>query len=86
MSSTSLKDKLRLAAQSAATVAGRLANGEDLTVSSDVFDARMQVCKACPSFKRDTEQCGECLCFLQAKARLAGMKCPLGKWPQEEKP
>jgi hypothetical protein len=46
-------------------------------------DVRMDICKVCPSFTKDTTVCQECGCFMIAKTKLRGAMCPLDKWPKE---
>ena len=43
---------------------------------------RLDHCRQCSkSFKTVGRiRCGECLCFMDLKAALAFMHCPLGKW------
>ena len=45
--------------------------------------ARMAICQACPFAeigKNKKYFCGKCGCVLEAKTRLAGEQCPVGKW------
>ena len=44
------------------------------------IESRLDICKACPSFKKNTQRCGKCGCFMSLKATLLQAKCPLGKW------
>lgn len=44
------------------------------------IEARLEICKVCPSFKKNTQRCSKCGCFMQLKATLLQAKCPLGKW------
>lgn len=77
---SNLKEKLKLAMESGKAIAKNVSEGKDLKVSDQEFQNRMVICRACPLFKAKLEQCGECGCFLQVKARLNGMECPLKKW------
>ncbi|MCC7409885.1 MAG: hypothetical protein IT442_17595 [Phycisphaeraceae bacterium] len=43
-----------------------------------VVTYRWTTCTACERFDRG--HCGLCGCNLPAKVRLAGQKCPLGRW------
>jgi hypothetical protein len=78
----SLINKVKLALESAKSVAKNVAEGNDVTVSDEEKQRRLDTCKDCPSLKSlaGQMQCGECGCFLKAKAGLNSMKCPLGKW------
>jgi hypothetical protein len=77
---SSIKDKFKMAMQSAKTVTHNLIEGKELSVSEEVYKARMQACSGCPKYLKATHQCGECGCFLAVKGKLAGMECPLKKW------
>ena len=75
-----LLKKLKYAADSAKSLAKDIAKGNELKVSDEVFHKRMGVCTQCPKHMKETNQCGECGCYLVLKARGASFKCPLGKW------
>jgi hypothetical protein len=57
----------------------KLAN---ITVSDADFNNRMNTCQKCMFYSSESmsPRCLQCGCFLDAKARLADSKCPLGKW------
>ena len=78
----SLLNKVKLALESAKSVAKNVAEGNDVTVSDEEKQRRLDICNGCPSLKSlaGQMQCGECGCFLKAKAGLNSMKCPKGKW------
>ena len=46
----------------------------------DLQNARMAICRACPELTTLT-RCRKCGCFMVAKVKLKGAKCPLEKWP-----
>jgi len=48
--------------------------------TQEVFEQRLEICKACPELIQMTTQCKKCGCFMSAKAKLEAAKCPLGKW------
>lgn len=77
---TTFKQKLKLAKESAATIAKNVADGKDLKVSEEEYNRRQSICNNCECHVPKTNQCGDCGCFLSAKARLNGMKCPRNKW------
>lgn len=56
-----------------------LRNGK---VDASTREARMETCKACPSFNAKTSQCKECGCLMVAKTWINGGPglCPLAKW------
>ncbi len=52
---------------------------ETLTVSKQ----RLAVCMTCEHLKDKhtlRKRCAVCGCFMEAKSRMTGMNCPLGKW------
>jgi hypothetical protein len=78
----SVLNKVKLALESASTIAKNIAEGNDIKVEDNVKETRLYLCSICPSLENlaGQMQCGECGCFLKVKAGLEGMKCPLGKW------
>lgn len=44
-------------------------------------EARLAICRRCPSYRPSDERCAICGCFLNAKATRPHEHCPLGKWP-----
>lgn len=48
-------------------------------VSDQEHETRLSVCKGC-EYLTEHKQCLKCGCFMEFKSRLAGMKCPIGKW------
>jgi hypothetical protein len=53
-----------------------------LFASSHVYKQRLDVCKECQYFKKMTLLCGECGCFMPAKAKIANIRCPQDKWKE----
>ena len=49
-------------------------------VEEKIQKARMGICLSCEKIIKITHQCKECMCFMDVKTRLEGIKCPLGKW------
>lgn len=43
-------------------------------------EKRYAKCKVCPHFKKATDTCGKCGCYLPAKTKAKGASCPIGKW------
>ena len=78
----SFLNKAKLALESGSKIVSNIVNGEELTVSAEVSEKRMSVCKGCPHFEPVLQRCNECGCMQKLKTRLAGMKCPLGKWEE----
>lgn len=56
--------------------------GQDLTVPEEVYAQRLRICRACPYYAPETEQCTHCTCFVPLKARLVTEQCPLAIWPK----
>jgi hypothetical protein len=46
----------------------------------EIIEQRLEICKACPAFAKNTQRCKHCGCFMQLKATLTLAKCPIGKW------
>ena len=42
--------------------------------------ARLEICKACPDFTKETSQCKICGCIMSKKVKIASASCPLKKW------
>lgn len=51
-------------------------------VSDAVFEERMAICGSCESFNLQEKRCLKCGCYMEAKAKMATTKCPLGKWQE----
>lgn len=62
-----------------------LFNDEIGRVSNDVFKKRLEICKSCPHLMKWTNQCKECGCFMDLKAKLPNASCPIHKWGTAEK-
>lgn len=41
---------------------------------------KLDICKQCENLTMSTRMCKICHCFMPAKTRLPGTKCPIGKW------
>ena len=46
----------------------------------DLFNKRMEICKACPAYDAKQNRCMKCGCYLKGKARFEAAVCPLRKW------
>lgn len=55
-----------------------------LQTSTRNLNNRLTICKKCKHFRKSTQQCKKCGCFMQVKARIAFTKCPIGKWDREK--
>lgn len=49
------------------------------TVTREVREERLAICKMCPQY--DGTRCIQCGCFIAAKTWVPHEKCPAGKWP-----
>lgn len=49
-------------------------------VTADEAKARLDMCKGCERFVKNTQQCLECGCFMNLKTKLKLATCPLHKW------
>lgn len=49
-------------------------------VTKEEAEARLEICRACPRFVKNTQQCKECGCFMNLKTKLKLAECPLHKW------
>jgi hypothetical protein len=54
-------------------------------VPEEVRTERLSICNSCEFLFAPTAQCKKCGCFLKAKTAFAQFKCPIDKWPAEEK-
>ena len=45
-----------------------------------MYNLRLDICKECPKFDSNHQQCILCGCYMKAKALIPGAKCPLSKW------
>jgi hypothetical protein len=41
---------------------------------------RLEICNGCIYFRKKTQTCRKCGCFMKLKTTLAKAKCPVGKW------
>ena len=48
--------------------------------SSDLYEQRMEICRACDFFDQQQVRCRKCGCRLKGKAKFEGAKCPIQKW------
>jgi hypothetical protein len=73
-----LPPSVKVAWNFAKSVAGIIGSGVK-QVSEEEFQARVAVCDTCRF--RINNRCGQCGCFIEAKAVFAHEQCPLGYWP-----
>ena len=41
---------------------------------------RLEICSSCDFYRKRTNQCKKCGCFMKLKTQLENAKCPIGKW------
>ena len=41
---------------------------------------RLEICKTCPFYRKLSNTCRKCGCFMTLKTTLKNAKCPEGKW------
>ena len=41
---------------------------------------RLEICKTCPFYRKLSNTCRKCGCFMKLKTTLAHAKCPIDKW------
>lgn len=49
-------------------------------VPKDIYEERLDICKACVYYFKPTGSCKRCLCFMKVKARISPMQCPEKYW------
>ena len=54
------------------------ANGEEVLVSEDEQNRRMEICNNCDYYFG--ERCKVCGCFMQTKTKFTASQCPAMKW------
>ena len=86
MSRLSLKQIWNNKAAIAEGIKNKIFKNEDI---EEVFEHRMEICKACSSFDSEGSKCavkgskpccGNCGCALMFKLRALSADCPEGKW------
>ena len=56
-----------------------LFNGSART-PEEISAYRLEICNGCEFFRKATNQCKKCGCFMKLKTTLEKAKCPIGKW------
>ena len=46
----------------------------------ELIEQRLAICNVCPAFRKNTQRCKYCGCFMQLKSTLQQASCPIGKW------
>ena len=56
-----------------------LFNGSART-PEEIAAYRLDICNGCEFFRKATNQCKKCGCFMKLKTTLEKAKCPIDKW------
>lgn len=73
-------NKLKLALESAGKIIKNAVLNGKVRTDDETKKERLRVCHRCSSFWPNNNMCKECGCFMELKAGLLSMRCPLGKW------
>lgn len=49
-------------------------------VSEEEVSRRLSICHECEHFRHSDSRCPKCGCWMNFKATLRSMQCPVGKW------
>lgn len=63
-----------------ALAAAKFAAGGFIKSSKEVYDSRVLTCLACPKYDVNTDECTDCGCPIETKAKWSTESCPLNKW------
>jgi hypothetical protein len=56
-----------------------LINGS-LRTPDELAEYRLKICSECPAFRKASQTCRKCGCFMKLKTKLEKAVCPVGKW------
>jgi|19_taG_2_1085344.scaffolds.fasta_scaffold00376_6 hypothetical protein len=60
--------------------AAKFAAGGFIKSSKEVYSSRVLTCLACDKYEVQTDDCLECGCPIELKAKWSTELCPLNKW------
>ena len=46
----------------------------------ELAESRLEICKGCEWFRKNTQTCKKCGCFMKLKTLIDKASCPVGKW------
>jgi hypothetical protein len=78
----SLPEQGKNLASFAFDIVKRALYGQALTVSDEIKQNRLNICKTCDKYDEEPNRCKECGCMLEYKTGFALDSCPLGKWKE----
>jgi len=64
----------------AGDVARDVATGEEVFVSEEIKQSRLELCYSCSHYEEDSKRCRACGCFLDYKTSVKSATCPIMKW------
>jgi Family of unknown function (DUF6171) len=76
----SVKDMAKSFIDSAKDVVAGAISGENILVSDDVRESRLEICRSCEFFEKVKSRCSKCGCFMEIKTKFANVQCPIDKW------
>jgi hypothetical protein len=80
LSMPSIGQMARNLGKSVANNAISVVKGNDLRLTPDEANRRLNICKGCQFFDSLSQRCSRCGCFLSVKTYLKAESCPVGKW------
>lgn len=45
-----------------------------------IAEERLEICRTCEFFNKKSTRCSKCGCFMEYKAMMPYVDCPIGKW------
>jgi len=54
--------------------------GNGVRVDRATYYERINTCKGCEFFIKDSQRCSQCGCFMETKTKFKKAYCPVGKW------
>ena len=61
------------------------ADGISYIVSDEVYEERLDICRACVHYDEPENGCKQCGCYLTLKAKDPFASCPLTKWDVDDR-
>lgn len=51
-----------------------------IQLDESAVERRLEICRSCDYYIKDSQRCSLCGCFMNFKTRLTQASCPIGKW------
>lgn len=61
-----------------------MAWGDYFMVPKESFEKRLNICNECEDYDKEGQRCKKCGCYMEYKAKLRSVSCPVHKWTREE--